>query len=325
MGIACDPAPRCLERQGVGPVSAPYTPREHQANTEVLEANDLAADNPHMPMPPSVALAAGVLALLPASWSFAAPVPDPATSPQWIAERFMDPRGFPQCERHYTGEMLEPSRPDKTLGQYVPASVPRRFRTVQLDSTRAVIAIGLRSANGANADYYAHFLCEAQQWKLQAVRRLFVPPFVETLADSLSRLESPPDSVTAVLDELRLLMASDDSLQAFAREHLRDLDSLVANFRSVRNPGVVLAADDANAGEDPGTSRLRERLRELHLCTIERNDEYPKLVFVAIGGILDNTAGFVWVPPGATPPPMSPNSYIVVVPISPGWFLFKTT
>jgi hypothetical protein len=43
-----------------------------------------------------------------------------------------------------------------------------------------------------------------------------------------------------------------------------------------------------------------------------------------IGGIMDNTVGFVY-SPSNKPPQISPSSYIWVEEIAAGWYLFRTT
>jgi hypothetical protein len=44
-----------------------------------------------------------------------------------------------------------------------------------------------------------------------------------------------------------------------------------------------------------------------------------------IGGIVDNSVGFMFVPDGLSPPPIDPSNYIYVEPAVDHWYVFKTT
>jgi hypothetical protein len=64
-------------------------------------------------------------------------------------------------------------------------------------------------------------------------------------------------------------------------------------------------------------------LDALHVSTVNV-DEDGRLVDVVIGGLVDNTVGFVHVRDGA-PPPIDSSDRIWVEPLGSGWFLFRTT
>jgi hypothetical protein len=49
------------------------------------------------------------------------------------------------------------------------------------------------------------------------------------------------------------------------------------------------------------------------------------VVKVTIGGILDNSVGFLHAADPASVPPIDPSEHIWIEPVGDGWYLFKTT
>ncbi len=105
------------------------------------------------------------------------------------------------------------------------------------------------------------------------------------------------------------------------------MQDLVATYR----------AADRQAAGSPGATEaaavLAERCRQLHVTGVSPladsegeaapvSDETPTLV--TIGGILDNTVGFLFAPPTAVPA-MGPNHCIWVELLEPRWYLLRTT
>lgn len=247
-----------------------------------------------------------------------------ALEPRQLAERFLDPRGFPDRTRYYTGEMLEHYSDERTLGQYF-AGIRPVFRSLPQGDSAAVEAVTLRDSTGAGIDYYLHFAREVGGWKLAAVRTLWVPAFMGVLADSFAVVPDPPDSVVAFLDNYHLLMASDDSLVAYARSYRTALDSIVTTFVGSGQTFVSVDRPEGEEGRSAPVLRLRASIRRLHVGYVNTDPGYPGCVFVGVGGILDNEVGFLRVLPGSSPPRMEPGSWILVLPVGGGWYLFKTT
>jgi len=243
-------------------------------------------------------------------------------TPDWIVERFMDPKGFPKRADYYTGEMLEHFRTERTLGQFTPPEVSRTYRTLQSDSQLTVIGVHLRAPTGATSDYYLHMRPDSGQWKLEAVRTLSLMGVPTAVLESLTHKPALPESLRAVRDNLRLLLSSDESLVTYAKAHLSELKDLRTRFGSIK--GVQQISTHSNPSRS-AEAEVKRILSELCLDSIETHEKEEGLVFAVIGGMVDNTAGFVWVPPSAEPPSMDSSSYIVVIPVAEGWYLYKTT
>jgi hypothetical protein len=80
----------------------------------------------------------------------------------------------------------------------------------------------------------------------------------------------------------------------------------------------------ANAASDHDEALVvleQKQLRELGLSSARRQHNGIEIL---IGGIIDNSVGFLNLQSGE-PPPISPDEYIWVESLGNGWFLFRTT
>ncbi|HEX3084666.1 MAG TPA: hypothetical protein VHP99_09110, partial [Pyrinomonadaceae bacterium] len=72
----------------------------------------------------------------------------------------------------------------------------------------------------------------------------------------------------------------------------------------------------------PRYEDIKARLKALHFVSIEVDTDGT--VEFIIGGVTDNTVGFLY-SPANQPPMISSNSYIWVEEVAPRWFIFRTT
>jgi hypothetical protein len=54
-------------------------------------------------------------------------------------------------------------------------------------------------------------------------------------------------------------------------------------------------------------------------------DDHPGIIEINIGGMLNNSVGFLYVPEGRMPPAMSSGGYIYIEKVMDHWYLYKTT
>jgi len=67
---------------------------------------------------------------------------------------------------------------------------------------------------------------------------------------------------------------------------------------------------------------VKEKLKSLHLSSLNKIDE--KQIEIIIGGVTDNTVGFLYAPDNK-PPLLGPSEYIWVEKVADKWYLFRTT
>jgi hypothetical protein len=244
-------------------------------------------------------------------------------SPEWLVQRFLARDSFPDRARYYTGEMKSYAR-EPTLGSTLPGAVRVSFRALERGPGEAVFAAHLNDGTHAQ-DWYLYLVRGGEVWKLQAVRTLMLPPLFYTMLDSTAAGPDAPDSLAARVQEMRLMASSDSALKEYFAAHAREMDALAALIAS--KPSLRLATGDGRVEPaGAGVGEIRHALRALHIGAASRDDvEAPGCVLLTIGGIADNEVGYVHAPPGCKVPQMSPERFIYVERVAPGWYLYKTT
>lgn len=116
---------------------------------------------------------------------------------------------------------------------------------------------------------------------------------------------------------LKLTLAPDKELKTWFSENSKLLSKLTASLRAKNNNIAFYVRRD-----DKQFPEAAELLRKLNLssASVEANGN---IEFI-IGGVTDNTVGFVY-SPSKNPPKISPSSYIWVEEVGTNWYLFRTT
>jgi hypothetical protein len=252
----------------------------------------------------------------------------PAESANWVVEQFYARPAFPEKAAHLGGEFEFAAHyaQASTMGEQLPPSVRVVSRALMRGDTRAVFATTLRDSAEAQ-DWYTYLAREGGVWKITAVRTLALPPFVRTLRNDLRAMRPRPDSLDARLRNLELTMQSDSALRAYFAARRDAFDALAAAFGQLSTLRIVRSDGTAEPGASPAEARaVVAQLRALDLNAISRAaGPSDACVRVSVGGILDNDVGFLRVGPGCPVPPMTPQEYIYVEPVAPGWVIYKTT
>lgn len=153
-------------------------------------------------------------------------------------------------------------------------------------------------SNGENIDLYVY----AREGELYMIRTLAMTGAIFGAIKEYERANKKPKEVD--IKNLKLIVASDGELVKFGREN-------EAKFERI----FELHANKAQ--------NLERELKELHLSHVD--DEF--IFCLIIGGVLDNTVGFMRAAREEDVPKMSPSRYIMIERLSPNskWYLFKTT
>ena len=78
-----------------------------------------------------------------------------------------------------------------------------------------------------------------------------------------------------------------------------------------------------SAGRIRARAEVQSQLAALHALTLDVSP--AGVTTVTIGGVLDNSLGFLHAADPAAVPPVGPEEYIWIEPVGDGWYLFKTT
>ena len=168
-----------------------------------------------------------------------------------------------------------------------------------------IFRVWLASKNGASIDLYIF----AKEDGIYALRSLAQTSIIEAMIkgyEAASEAEKARLKAMGVdIENLRLILASDNALLKFGRENEAKFEELF----------VLYQKDEVAANEV---------VKRLHLSHASYDDGVFELT---VGGITDNVVGFMRVENESNLPQMSPSEFIMLERLSPNskWYLFKTT
>ena len=246
--------------------------------------------------------------------------PTAAGSPEWVVEQFYARPSFPDRGKHVMGELAGEQAAMPTIGQQLSPAARVSSHAVQRDSASAVFATAVRDTNGA-MDFYTYLRRRDGAWKIYAIRTLALPGLFYMARDELRKTRPLPDSLARELRNIELTAQTDSALKAYFLAHRAAFDEIANAFAAT---GLHLVTSDA-AGKDPRLSPIAAKLRALDLNAVERDDEIGSCVLVNVGGMTDNSVGFLGTSAECSAPEMDPTHYIYVEPLAPGWYIYKTT
>jgi len=225
-----------------------------------------------------------------------------AESPQVLKE-FFGHGGIADKAATYSGEMLELYADQPTLGEGLPPHVSATYRALIRDEATAVYAV-LLSDGHTSQDWYAFLTRENGHWKLNAVRSLSLTGVVYRALDELSGRKDRSQEEEWELKKLQLTVSSDESLKSYLLDNLSKFNAAATELLSGNHEDASSAA------------------RVLHVSSISNDSGGIRF---EIGGVLDNTVGFLFIPGGRRPPVMTPTGFIYIEEVADGWFIYKTT
>ncbi len=169
------------------------------------------------------------------------------------------------------------------------------------------------------------YLRRDTNWKITALRALACNGPLGAIADQL-RKKKASGSLNAdehqTLQNLEITLATDKDLKTWFKQNQSALEQL-AQSGSQLSPGTsILVNDHRQPHEISENLVVKEKLKVLHLSSLNKVDE--KQIEIIIGGVTDNTVGFLYAPDNK-PPLLGPSEYIWVEKVADKWYLFRTT
>lgn len=247
-----------------------------------------------------------------------------AGTPTWVVERFYSRDAFPERGEYLAGELAE-FREARTPGSALPEGARVTIRPLRMQEGRTVVAVTV-AAGDTPRDAYLHLQRDQGRWQIVAFRALALPPLFFMAMDEVGAKTARTPEDERMLRNMRLTAASDSALKAYFVQHrsaIEELGRAAAGAGDVSWLGAAPADDEGTLS--PALLRIREQLRALDLDAVGRDEEASGCVLLHIGGMLDNSVGYLHAPRGCQVPEMTPGYFIYVEEIAPGWYLYKTT
>ncbi|HEY0461397.1 MAG TPA: hypothetical protein VGC97_19840, partial [Pyrinomonadaceae bacterium] len=212
--------------------------------------------------------------------------------------------------------------------------------------------------NSRVVDLY-FYLKFADGWKINSTRAMAQTGWLESAVETLKNEAAPTAEVKELLANAELTLSSDKTLTGWFQTNRLALNNLAARAlvetkpkpEKVRLPPKIkkrrtsIGTTDAVAvtenrvdygnreNDEPQTieritaatqrfPKSAAALKNLHFTALETKSDGS--IEFTIGGVTDNTVGFIY-SPKAAPPQIDGWRYIWVEKLAAGWYLFRTT
>ncbi len=221
-----------------------------------------------------------------------------------VLKAFFGSDGIENKSAVYSGEMLSYFMKSPTLGQHLPQDAEISYRPLQQENDRAIYAVYIATERSSE-DWYVYLVKEKNIWKISAVRKLALPPFFNMVIEEFEKIPDKSKEEDFRYQNMRLTLKTDAELKDYLEQNIDQFNKI-----------VELSHSNLEAANSLGKSIY------LNNISFWRNS---KIIDVNIGGIIDNSVGYLYVPDGLSPPKMTSTDYIYVEKIRKNWFIYKTT
>ncbi len=258
------------------------------------------------------------------------PIPGADTlSPLQVVENYVSPNGFPGKMKFFCCEVYKEWYADSTLGQHLPVRVQRDCKIIFQDTAHAVIAVWLHDSVTSRDVYF--FLVKVKNWTIYAIRSLVMTDDAQA---ELARLDSIPKK-----DRGKVYTKTHENSFVFEYNNLKlweSSDTLLAiNFQKnkkkfcqmqklMEKKGYV-GKNDTLVKKGMKDKKIKKLADQSLIRNIDYDKRYPSCVFYIIGGMDDNTVGYLYQPDPKKIPHITEKHYIYLRALGNGWYVFKTT
>jgi hypothetical protein len=254
-----------------------------------------------------------------------------------LAHKIFGKEKFTMLNNYITGEYI--GQPN---GQDIGEGAIKKFSLLGQTENKAVVAMTILDSSGQGLDTYLHFVKDTV-WKMEAFRALAQTGIIEQVVLELEKMS--PQQVDSIVNKSKKDKKNKEYAIFTSRE---DYDFQLGNSK------LTLALDDEIIkhflDNKPEFERIKDSaLKELKnkksdergVKLVEKlKPEYQKLFISSvsygdydlglclnflIGGILDNTVGYIYVKDKKDLPKMDADSIIMIREIGGGWYIYKTT
>ena len=256
--------------------------------------------------------------------------------PLELAKKIFGQDSLPNIENYSRGEYE--GRPN---GQDLREGTTTKFVLLGQSDKNAVVRMTILDSAGKGFDAYLHFERDST-WKMNAFRALAMTGIIERVAQELEKM-TPKE-----IDEI-IKQSNDKEGKEGMFKSRQDYDFELGNAK------LTLELDDNIVKHFLTNQTEFERLKNLALAQLEKKkadeerrtklienykDDYRRLFISSvstggyelgncinflIGGILDNTVGYIYVKDKKDLPEMNPDRVIMIKEIGNGWYIYKTT
>jgi hypothetical protein len=220
-----------------------------------------------------------------------------------VIHSFFGPKPTLEKSEYYAGEMLDSPTNMPTVGQMLPEGVVVTRRLIANKGSSEVYAVDLEK-DGRVQNWYAFLREDNSKWKIEAVRTLAQVGILYAAKQELLKKARLTDEERWDLENIKLTLSDDQTLKDFLLKNHSVLNQIT---EAVKNNDI----DKAN-----------EISHSIYLGKVSHEGQN---ILILIGGILDNSVGFMYIPDAAPRIEITPTEYIYLEQVKGSWYVYKTT
>lgn len=228
-------------------------------------------------------------------------------------------------------------------GQHLADDAILNFKLLGQTESTAVVNMTILDSLGKGVDTYLHFEKDSI-WKMKVFRALAMTEFIEQMVDEMENM-----STKKINEMIRKVEEAGDSIDSpFKNREEFDVflnnsrltidldDNIIEHFithKPAFNELKDIALDELLGAEisDYRTTTLlegqKDNYKRLLISGVSFGDYLigSKCLSFWIGGMVDNTVGYLYVRDKRDLPKMHPSRLIMLREIGNGWYMYKTT
>ncbi len=253
-------------------------------------------------------------------------------SPLELVEKVLTDKKFVKNKTNYaSGEFLDYNNAKPTVKEFNKNTSKKYLLLSQTDSV-AVVNVTITNESNNGFDCY-YFLEKNESWKITAFRALAQTNIIfmalkelenisENEVDSFiikSEIYKSKEDLFLQKENMILTIALDDTIVRFFKSHEKEYNDLL---------NEILTDSTINFDNSRFytlTDYQINTYKKLLFSSISMSSFCENGIAFSIGGILDNTVGYLYIPEGEKVPIMNPDSLIMLRKISDHWYIYKTT
>ncbi len=254
-----------------------------------------------------------------------------------LAKKIFGKDSLPNIDNFITGEYK--GRPN---GQDLQSGSTIKFTLLGQTEKAAVVGMTILDSLGKGLDTYLHFEKDTV-WKISAFRALAMTGIIEQVKIELEKmtLQQVDDIITKSKkkkkDDFAMFTSRDDyNFQLGNVKLTLELDDNIAKhfvtnqveFERLKN--LALTQLEKEKVDEERTIKLIENLKadyqKLFISSVSTGGyELGNCINFLIGGMVDNSVGYIYVKDKKDLPEMNPSRIIMIREIGNGWYIYKTT
>jgi len=253
-----------------------------------------------------------------------------------LAKKIFGKDGFSDIENYTSGEY--DGRPN---GQDLQSGSTTNFLLLRQTEKTAVVAMTILDTAGKGLDTYLHFEKDSV-WKMTAFRTLAMTGFSESIVKVLQ--EMTPKQINEIINkpksertEYEMFNSKEEYNFVLGNAKLTiELDDNIAKhfatnqieFERLKN--IALVQLNKQKADEERSIKLIENLKvdyqKLFISSVSTGGyELGNCINFIIGGMVDNTVGYIYVKDKKDLPEINPSRVIMLREIGKGWYIYKTT